>query len=154
MTSREIWLSLSLSSDDDRGYNGDEILYDKQNGNLLKNNLSNVVDGLEFPLTNTTETPHQNPYLICVVEISSHKLWIRRLQQKQIDLFRLIKRFRKDGFTYKEISNILNKNGIQPQRVKKFSPPLVCGLEKKMLKRERRMGKVIQPKISNFGIRY
>jgi hypothetical protein len=113
-----------------------------------------VVDGLEFPLTNTTETPLQNPYLICVVEISSHKLWVRRLQPKQLDLFRMIKRFRKDDFTYKQISNILNKNGIHPQTVEKFSPQLVYGLEKKMLKRERRMGKVIQPKISNFGIRY
>jgi hypothetical protein len=101
----------SLLSDCDRGFNGDNKSYDKQNGNLLKNNLSNVVDRLEYPLTNTTNTPSQNPYLICVVEISSHKLWVRRLQQKQLDNFRLIKRLRKDGFTYKQISNILNKNG-------------------------------------------
>ena len=137
-------------NDDDRGYNGDEY----SNGNLLENNINNVVDGLGFPINTTTEFPSQNPYLTCVVEISSHKLWIRRLQPNQLNNFRYIKRLRKDGFTYLEISNILNQNGFHPQRVKKFSPQLVCSLEKKMLIRERRISKVIKPKIYNFGLRY
>ena len=141
---------LSLLNDDDRGYNGDEY----SNGNLLENNINNVVDGLGFPINTTTEFPSQNPYLTCVVEISSHKLWIRRLQPNQLNNFRYIKRLRKDGFTYLEISNILNQNGFHPQRVKKFSPQLVCSLEKKMLIRERRISKVIKPKIYNFGLRY
>ena len=79
---------------------------------------------------------------------------MRKLNQIQFDNFRYVRRLRKQGFTYKQISNTLNEMGIKPIRVEKFTPQLVFSFEKKMLIREKRMGKIIQPKIYNFGIMF
>ena len=92
------------------------------------------------------------PCLIFVVKVQSSNLWTSQLTKKQIKNYELVKKFRSEGLTYKQISKELNDRGYTPTRTGVFSPSLVHSLEKKMDKRIDRITRVFYPEIDDMNI--
>ena len=59
---------------------------------------------------------------------------------------------RDKGFTFLEISDYLNTSEYKPQRTENFTSQQVFGLFDKMNERIKRLNKITQPKIYEFGI--
>ena len=69
----------------------------------------------------------KKPYLTYTIKVTSTRLNIPKLSEKQMSLYDKISQFRDEGLTYKEISDKLNKLGIPPTRGKvgEFTPQKV-----------------------------
>ena len=99
-----------------------------------------------------TENLNYRPCLTFVVKVQSSNLWTSKLTKKQIKNYELVKKFRCEGLTYKQISKELNDRGYTPTRTGVFSPSLVHSLEKKMDKRIDRITRVFYPEIDDMNI--
>lgn len=91
-------------------------------------------------------------FLTCIVEITSPKLWVLPLSKNQEEKYRVIKKLRKNGLTFLEISDYLNSSNYIPQRTDKFTSQQVFGLLDKMNKRIKRLSKITPLKIYDFGL--
>ena len=69
----------------------------------------------------------KKPYLTYTIKVTSTRLNIPKLSEKQMSLYDKISQFKDEGFTYKQISDKLNKLGIPPTRGKvgEFTPQKV-----------------------------
>lgn len=100
----------------------------------------------------TLESPIHTKRINILVEITSPKFWVIPLNQNQIEKFQLIKKLKREGLTYLQISNYLNETKIyKPERTDKFTPELVFSLNKKMKQRENRLKKEFPIKILSVG---
>ena len=70
-----------------------------------------------------------------MIVIKSGNFWSSKLTKKQKKNYQVVKTLRKEGLTYKQISDKMNEMGLSPIRTNKFSPSTVHSLEKKMEKR-------------------
>lgn len=98
------------------------------------------VDGL-CSISPTENVDNFTPYLLYTIKVLSGSLYKFPLTEKQRNIYKEIKRLRKDGLTYKQISNNLNERGWTTTRDKKFSDGTVWGSEMKMEKRFKRFDK-------------
>ena len=92
------------------------------------------------------------PYLQFTIVIKSGNLWSSKLTKKQKKNYQVVKTLRKEGLTYKQISNKMNEMGLSPIRTNKFSPSIVHSLEKKMEKRINRLTRVSQPTLGEMKL--
>ena len=112
-----------------------------------------VIRYYSVPSDDKTHNPTSyRPCLTFIVRVKSSNLWTKRLTQIQKDNYEEIKRLRKEGLTYKQISSEMNRKVFTPTRTKKFTPQLVHGIEKKMDKRIKRITRVFEPKIDEMDI--
>ena len=92
------------------------------------------------------------PYLQFTIVIKSGNLWSSKLTKKQKKNYQVVKTLRKEGLTYKQISDKMNEMGLSPIRTNKFSPSIVHSLEKKMEKRINRLTRVSQPTLGEMKL--
>ena len=92
------------------------------------------------------------PYLQFTIVVKSGNLWSSKLTQRQKKNYQVVKTLRKEGLTYKQISDKMNEMGLSPIRTNKFTPSLVHSLEKKMEKRKNRLTRVFQPTLGEMKL--
>ena len=92
------------------------------------------------------------PYFQFTIVIKSGNLWSSKLTKKQKKNYQVVKTLRKEGLTYKQISDKMNEMGLSPIRTNKFSPSTVHSLEKKMEKRINRLTRVSQPTVGDMKL--
>jgi len=92
------------------------------------------VDGL-CSISPTENVDNFTPFLLYTIKVKSGGLYQFPLTPKQHKIFNEIKRLRKEGLTYKEISVDLNDRGWTTTRGHQFMGSGVWSSEKKMEKR-------------------
>ena len=96
--------------------------------------------------------PSFRPYLTFTIHIRSSNLWTSKLTKIQKDNYKEVKGLRKEGLTYKQISDHFNEVGRKTTRGKRFSDGSVHSLEKKMDKRIDRLTRVFPINIDEMDI--
>jgi len=96
------------------------------------------------------------PYLTYKIKIRCKNLNPVKLSKKQINLYHKICELKDKGFTYKQISDKLNKLGIPPTRGKvgEFTPQKVWSNHKKIKENKERKVEVLSLKINNVNLEY
>ena len=105
-----------------------------------------------LPLIDEIDFKSYRPYLQFTIVIKSGNLWSSKLTKKQKKNYQVVKTLRKEGLTYKQISDKMNEMGLSPIRTNKFSPSTVHSLEKKMEKRINRLTRVSQPTLGEMKL--
>ena len=86
-------------------------------------------------INSTDNVENYTPFLLYKIKVFSGSLWEQKLTEKQLKIYNEIKRLRKEGLTYKQISNNLNERGWTTSRGKKFIHSGVHSSEWKMERR-------------------
>ena len=105
-----------------------------------------------LPLIDDIDFNSYRPYLQFTIVIKSGNLWSSKLTKKQKKNYQVVKTLRKEGLTYKQISDHFNEVGRKTTRGKRFSDGSVHSLEKKMEKRINRLTRVSQPTLGEMKL--
>jgi len=92
-------------------------------------------------------------FLVYKIQIKSGNLWNSRLSDKQISIYKLIKKLRSESMTYKQIADYLNERNMTTARGCKFSDSGVHSAEKKMERRFKKQERE-EIKITDMRIRF
>jgi len=98
--------------------------------------------------------PKKKPYLKYDIYIHSSNLWTRKITEYQLNLFNKICDLLEDGFTFKQVSEKLNKIGFHPTRgnVGEFTPQKVWSNYSKIKKNRDKLTKIYLPTINDLRI--
>lgn len=92
-------------------------------------------------ISSKEEVQNHSVFLTYKIKVISGSLWNSNLTDKQYKIYNEIKKLRKEGFTYKQISHNLNSRGWTTIRGKKFIDSGVHSSEWKMERRMKKMNK-------------
>ena len=91
-------------------------------------------------ISSNEEVVQHSVYLSYKIKVVSGSLWNSTIRNKQYKIYSEIKKLRKEGLTYKQISKNLNDRGWTTIRGKKFVSSGVHSSEWKMERRMKKMG--------------
>ena len=93
-------------------------------------NISSLLTPLLFP-----STPYKSEFIELEINIEIKLSYIRGVNEYYWELIRNIEEFKRQSWTYKEISDHLHSRGFTSRRGKRMSPQLVERMYKKYLKK-------------------